>query len=205
MVIHRRFAFLAGLLVASSLVACGGSAVPDGRPGPVDAPVEASAPPSAGDAGVAAPLPDAAVDVDAAGDAATADAGRPQCNALANVAEDVSIVASPTAPPPADGGVIADGVYVVRVATLHTGVGGAAGDTGKTVKMTVKVSGAQVESVFDGVTRSATIVVDGATLRTTSTCPSQGTDDVAFSATPTTLSLYLVDNAGTRVYSLEKL
>jgi hypothetical protein len=204
MVIHRRFAFLAWLFVVPPLAACSGADAPIASPAPADPAAEAPAVPAPSPE-MPSPASDAGPAADGGPDSPDRDAGRPQCNALVNVAEDVPIVAAASEPPPAAGGAIADGVYVVRVATLYTGPGGAAGDTGKRVKMTLKVAGAQVESVFDGVTRSAVIAVDGETLRSTSTCPSAGTDDVAFSATATTLALYLIDNAGTRVYSLEKL
>lgn len=202
----HRFTFLAALVLAPLApfaTACSGAAAPDA----VEASPDASDTPSPSPAGSARPNDPRAPETDAgAGADASADhdSGKPSCNSLVNVAADVPIIAAPSAPPPATGGAIADGTYVVTRATVYTGIGGAAGPTGKSVKMTVTVAGANVESVFDGVTRSATIAMAGTMLESTTTCPGTGTDELPYSATSTSLTLVLIDTAGTRVYSLEK-
>jgi hypothetical protein len=126
------------------------------------------------------------------------------CAALPNVATEVPLIAVPSAPPAAGGGPIANGTYVATTATLFTGSGGTSGPTGKHVQMTVLIDGAHATTVFDAVTREATITRDGTNLHADSICPSKDTDDTAYTATPTTLSIYIVDSKGTRVYSLTK-
>jgi hypothetical protein len=126
-----------------------------------------------------------------------------ECNALVNVASEVPIVREATLPPPPAGGAITDGTYVVTRATLHTGPNGATGPHGS-VKMTVAIAGTKGESVFDGVTRSMHFTIVGNEMHATNICPSQGTDTVGFTARPDSLTIYLLDSAGTRVYLLEK-
>lgn len=127
------------------------------------------------------------------------------CTTLENVATPVPIVEEAADPPGPTGGAIADGTYVVTRAVRYTKPGGTAGPTTKSVQMTVRIHGQDADSVFDGVGRRARIVVDGAVLRTTSVCPTSAISDAAFSATDTTLSLYLNDSKGTRVYSMSRL
>jgi hypothetical protein len=196
MSLHHRFAVLALLAFIPLGAACSGStAEPLGE--------RAAVAPSPPDPVDAAPGADASASAD--GSVADKDAGKPACNALVNVASDVAVLAQPSAPPPAKAGAIADGTYVLTSATLYTGPGGAAGPTGETLKMTLAIDGSDGQSVFDGVTRSTKLEIVGDKLRSTSTCPGTGTDEIAYSATATTLALYLLDSKGTRVYSLERM
>jgi len=142
---------------------------------------------------------DAVADAAVSGDA---EAGKPACNALVNLGTDVPILTEAAVPPPAMGGAIADGTYVVTSATLYTGPNGASGPSGKSVRMTVAIAGMRGDSVLDDMNRSATFVIAGTKLKSTATCPGTGTDEVDYSATPESLTLYLIDSKGTRVYFL---
>ncbi len=126
------------------------------------------------------------------------------CAALPNVAPEVPIVAVASAPPAAGGGPIANGTYDATTATLFTGPGGTSGPTGKHLQMTVRIDGGSATTAVDGVTSEAAITLDGTNLHSDSICPSKQAYDTAYTATPTTLSIYVVDSKGTRVYSLTK-
>lgn len=127
------------------------------------------------------------------------------CSTLTNVAQPVEIVNQAGDAPPATGGVIASGTYVVTSAVRYTGAAGQTGPSGQKVQMTVRITGQDAESIFDNVPRRATIHVDGVNLRTTARCPSSAVDDAPFSASGDSLTLYLNDSKGTRVYSLTRI
>lgn len=127
------------------------------------------------------------------------------CSTLVNVAKAVDIVDQAGDPPAPAGGVLVDGTYVVTRAVRYTGAGGSSGPSGKQVQMTVRLKGQDAESIFDNVPRRARVQVDGVNLRTTAICPSSAIDDAPFTASGDTLTLYLHDSKGTRVYSLTRI
>ncbi|MBS2020133.1 MAG: hypothetical protein JST00_45155 [Deltaproteobacteria bacterium] len=128
------------------------------------------------------------------------------CSTLENVAKPVEMVDEAAEPPPAKGGVLSDGTYVVTRAVRYTRAGGAAGPTQVNVRMTVRITGSVAESNFDDGPRRARIAVDGTMLRSTNVCPSaSAAEDVPFSAGLDGLTLYLNDKRGTRVYSLTRI
>ncbi len=127
------------------------------------------------------------------------------CSTLVNVAQPVDIVDQAGDPPAPAGGVLVDGTYVVRKAVRYTGAGGSSGPSGKTVQMTIRLTGQDAESIFDNVPRRARVQVDGVNLRTTAICPSSAIDDAPFTASGDSLTLYLHDSKGTRVYSFTRI
>lgn len=126
------------------------------------------------------------------------------CNDLSNGAEAVTIMNADSTPPPATGGTIAEGTYVLAKATVHNGPGGATGPTAETRQMTVRFAGDKAESVFDGVNRSATVTVRGNSVHTSTTCPSTSEEDQDFSATASTFSVHTRRNKGTLVLDFVK-
>ncbi|MBX3204736.1 MAG: hypothetical protein KF764_06690 [Labilithrix sp.] len=187
------------LLAGAATAACSSSddAGPAGGPSSRETPE----PPDDAADGAAAPAdpPDAATDRSDAGDAG----GR--CNLLENVASDVPVVrVADDAPAPA-GGTIASGTYIVTAATEYTGAAGSSGETGQTVRMTFRFALPEVESVFEGVNRSATTTIDGTKLVTTTTCPSSQATETSYTATASTLSVHIVKSSSVLVYLLTRL
>jgi len=173
---------------------------------------EASPPPAAGESrpdaspDASGPTPDAAAP-DAKAPTDTADAGEAgiQCNTLQNVASDVEILAVPQAAPDFEGGAITPGTYAVTAATRYTGSGGMAAPTGQTVRMTFRFILPEVESVIEEATRSATVVVDGTNLVTTTTCPENSTVETSYTATESTLRVLVGKQPYVLVYELTRL
>lgn len=206
MALHRRFArsaLMALVPLAVASAACSGASASDlGQPEPSseDAPSSAAAP--SDPPAQAAPHDPPGRVVDGGSEA---DAAPPACTTLVNVASEVSLIANASSAPPAAGGVIADGTYVVTSATLYTGPGGASGPTSQKVRMTIAIVGPRAESISDDVGRVSTLSTVGNELHSTTSCPGTGTDVVEFTATPTSLTIHMADGAGTRVYFLDKL
>jgi hypothetical protein len=132
------------------------------------------------------------------------DIDSPACNDLANIAVPVEVHAVAAPPPAPEGGTLVDGTYVVTASTLYTGEGGASGATGDEVRMTVRIRGAQADSVFDGVNRSAVLTVDGTRVHSASTCPSKASDAVGFTSTGEGFALFLTRSEGTLVQTFSK-
>lgn len=147
---------------------------------------------------------DAAVGGDAAADGGVAaDAGGDACNGLDQLGAIVTAACEPGAPSPATrgtGGTIADGTYVLTESQFF-GICSTS-ELGETLV----VSQGTVQSLATGasgvVTRKSltyTVTSDGAMLVETQTCPANVVGTVGFSATPTRLTIYLVNALGTRV------
>jgi hypothetical protein len=136
---------------------------------------------------------------DAGADASAADAGD-NCNELAPLGGPVAATCAPDAPTPATGGTIADGTYVLTQ-SLFFGT-----CSSSTLDETLLVSGGTVQSVAvdaNGVvirkSVTTTVAGSGTALVEAQTCPPGLIVTVGFSATPTTLTIYLVNALGTRV------
>jgi hypothetical protein len=161
------------------------------------------------DAAAADPPRDAATReaVTDAGLEAAADAAKAKCNALENVATDVPVVAQPATAPPPEGGALASGTYVLTSAVEYTGPGGMSGATSKSMRMTIRIhaNGSDAETVFEGVNRTATLTTSGTTLRAATICPGTSTDENGYTATPTTLTVYIQRTSSVLVYVLSKL
>lgn len=185
--------------------ACGESAaIPDAP----DA--QTCAPPSICAAEDGESAPDTSVDAAAdarAPDAADGDAGAGgACHDLVNVGTNVVFTAEASPPPTPLGGTIVDGTYVLTTATLYTGTGGASGPTGDTRSMTMRITGARGDSIFDGVARTAQFAVSGTTMTSTSVCPeSGGTRTDGYDATPTTFAVHLGGSQGVLVQSFTRV
>jgi len=89
-------------------------------------------------------LADTSTVADSTGDTAVVDGG---CNALANTAPVVSVVAVPSAPPTLTGGTIVPGTYQSTKVEAFTGSGGSSGPTGKTFQETVLMGATRVDVV----------------------------------------------------------
>jgi|GEM_PF-4339697 len=121
------------------------------------------------------------------------------CNALVQPAEAVPVVAEPSEAPPATGGALANGTYVLRASTLYTRAGGAAGPTGAEGRMVIAVNGSVIDTVRDGERRRGTFTIDGNTLEIKTTCPAGGSDETEYSATPNEIRVYVRRSNGTLV------
>jgi hypothetical protein len=137
---------------------------------------------------------------DTGADAPASDGGDGGCNQLSQIGLAVTATCATGAPPAALGGAIVDGTYVLTGTVLY-GVC-ALPDLAETLV----VSQGTVESLAtsaDGTAtrRSLTYVIPaaGTVLTETQTCPSRVIASVRFSATPTTLTIYLTNALTTRV------
>lgn len=192
----RSFLGFAGfaLFTVVAMFGCSDDGVASGSPAQA---ATATAPPMS-----PASAPDAGDDASSTSDASDA---RKRCSDLENAASPVDFIAVAEAPPAPEGGPIASGTYVLDAATSYTGAGGASGPTGEVRRMTMRVALPDVESIFDGVHRSATCTIDGTKLVTTSTCPTRGTDENGYTATPSTLSLWSERSSSTVVLKFVKV
>lgn len=211
MSIRMRYSALFLVFVAS-FVACGGDSTSDEQPSasPTESMTDGS---TARDSGNETPSQQPVRPSDAAppADAGPGDADLPdvippkRCNTLANVAEEVTVMAIAEDPPPATGGRIADGVYVATSVTDYTGSGGASGPTRRRERLTAQVAGARIENVIaENETRSSTFTSDGNRLRILTTCPTTRTEEVLFSASETAFSVRVIQGGTTRVFDFEK-
>lgn len=144
--------------------------------------------------------PDATVTIDSA--AAAIDAAPPDavgsCNALAlpttivpktNVAQDL---------PPAMGGQLDPGLYVLTDWSVYTGVGGNAGPAGPMGRSALSVDGLNYEYLV-GTTNAAPQITDtagtyqnnGTTTTSMQGCPTLASNSFEYSADPTTFVLYI--------------
>jgi hypothetical protein len=187
-----RLAFLLG--AAASLAACssssGGGTPQDGGS---EASAEAQATPT--DGGDGGSTQDGATASDAQGDAP------PACNALANVAQPVTLQQVAQDPPQPQGGTIADGIYTITAVTLYTGPGGPSGQGGSS-QTTIQIAGTtvQVASAGDPRTQTVNLATAGTTFTATDTCPDSTVTHGSYTAAASTLLIFLdggTDDAGT--------
>lgn len=122
------------------------------------------------------------------------------CTALRNVGAEVTSQVKPTDAPAATGGAITDGIYVLESHESYTGKGGESG-AGSKRKMTLRVSGSNLELVSGEARSRMTIAVENTTLVLDLVCPNTKRSRVGYSATVTTLRLHLPDDDGTQVLS----
>jgi hypothetical protein len=182
------------------LAGCSSSVAPAATPGP-DASPDAATPMDASTPDAAAP--DAATaDAPAASDDAAADAGAP-CNTIANGAPVVDVTQIAADPPAPQGGVIVDGTYWETSLDIYTGPSGPAGVSG-TSQTTALIQGESVQLVNSGPPTRRTIMLTttaDAGFTSVDTCPDVQTSQGAYTATPTTLVIFLpggTDDAGAR-------
>lgn len=173
------------LLLASFLLACGGS---DGT----------------------VPIPAVVDDNESANEPAEAEAQPPtSCNTITNDAEPLSSIAvvASDAPTP-KGGTIPSGTFHLASIRLYAGKSGTASSIPITLKSTVEVSGTTVLQVLDG-TRpdgstlaersSESFVTNGSEITFTKTCDGTGSRTGTFTATSSALTLFLVNDVGQTV------
>jgi hypothetical protein len=143
---------------------------------------------------------DAGVQVDAG-----AGAGDGPCNALAQLGAAVVPACDAGSPPAATGGALVDGTYVLTESHFF----GACSQT--QLAQTLVVSQGTVQSIAtaagsviqDSVT--FTIGAGATTLVETETCPAHVVTSVPFTATPTTLTIFLSNALATRVSTFTRL
>ena len=179
-----------------SLILLAGCSSSSGAPStPADASPDASAP-------IDASASDASMPEDAAAsDDTGADASVP-CNAIANDAPVVNVTQVAADPPAPQGGTIVDGTYWQTAVSIYTGPSGPTGATG-TSQMTALIQGETVQLVSDGqpARRTVTLMASDAGFTSVDTCPTPQTGEGQYTATPTTLTIFLAggtDDAGPR-------
>jgi hypothetical protein len=149
-----------------------------------------------------ASAPDTSVSEDAAtSDDTGVDAGVP-CNAIANDAPVVDVTQVAADPPVPQGGTIVDGTYWQTALAIYTGPSGPAGASG-TSQMTAQIQGETVQIVSNGqpARRTVTLMTSDAGFTSVDTCPTPQTAEGQYTATPTTLTIFLAggaDDAGPR-------
>jgi hypothetical protein len=155
--------------------------------------------------GSSAAKPDAATDATAAADAAPDGAGAAldggACNAIAQLADPVTTSCDPGAPPAAAGGAITDGTYVLTESHFF----GAC--ESNVLSETLVIAQGTVQSITtDAATGQATrrsftykTTSGSATLTETETCPGAFIANVAFTATPTRLTIFMRNALGSRM------
>ena len=104
--------------------------------------------------------------------------------------------------PTPTGGAIASGTYHLTSAVLYTGPGGTAGPLAATIKSTVQVQGSVANLVQDATNKATqrltqSFQVNGTVATWTPTCPATGkSTTTAYSATPTSLTMYIPNDLG---------
>src|ERR1041385_3940142 len=102
--------------------------------------------------------------------------GPDECNALATPTNSVLAMQMASAPPTPQGGTVVDGNYIVTMAIIYTGVGGATGPTGDPAVAADKVTGNHFAYLQKDLTTSAvmrlsgTYATSGVNLTRTNTC-----------------------------------
>jgi major membrane immunogen (membrane-anchored lipoprotein) len=154
--------------------------------------------------GSSATAPDAGpADADASD--APADAGD-NCNGLAPLGPLVTATCDTGAPPPATGGTIVDGTYLLSESHFFgTCAASMLGETlvisgGKIESLAIDAGGAVLRKSL-----SYTASGSGTTMVETQTCPLSVVATIRFSATPTTLTIYLVNSLGTRLSTFTRM
>ena len=144
-----------------------------------------------------------AADPTDAGDAKV-DAPPATCAPLTNdgpVLKTIQMVAA--APPAPTGGTIPQGKFHLQEVTLYTGANGPSSTIPITLQGTEMVKGNVIEQVLDGEANqkslneraSMTFVTSGTSLTLSRTCPTLGSTKATFSATATTMLLFLPNDA----------
>jgi hypothetical protein len=156
---------------------------------------DASSPDSGTDAG-------SSVDASAAPDASVEGGTSMACNTLANTAKPVTVEQLAEGPPSPLGGTVDDGIYVLTSVAVYTGPLGPSGPSG-TAQTTIVITGSTVEIANRGEppTRTTTLSLSGTTFTSTDTCPDNVIATGSFTATSTTLAIFLdggSDDAGAR-------
>jgi len=133
---------------------------------------------------------------DAPAEAATA------CNMLTNSATPITYSQVNQDPPTPQGGTIVDGTYAMTDASIYTGPNGPSGPSGMS-QTTIQISGNTIQVVSSGQppTRTVTLATSGTSLTATDTCPDAKVNHGSYTATPTTLLIFLdggTDDAGAR-------
>lgn len=146
---------------------------------------------------------------EAAGGAGGAGGGPPPpdggCSTLVGIGAEITTVAAPTVAPPATGGTLADGTYVLTRSTLFTGPGGESGPTSIKRALTLRITGSTAEVARNkGAPQRASLSVAGSKLNIAKVCPKVGSEEVEYTATPTSLSIFETDSDGTALYFFEK-
>jgi hypothetical protein len=190
------------------LAGCGGNSTPATATG--DASLDSAIPRDGSASDAATPDDAAAVDAAATDDAAFVDAtfddagtdAGPPCNTIANDAPVVNTTEIAAEPPAPQGGTIADGTYWATALDIYTGPTGPAGVTG-TSQMTTLIQGDTVQIVSSGqpTRRTVTLTTADASFTSVDTCPDSQMSQGAYTATPTTLTIFLpggTDDAGAR-------
>jgi hypothetical protein len=137
---------------------------------------------------------DAAADVPA--EAATA------CNMLTNSASVITFSQVNQNPPTPQGGTIVDGTYAMTDASIYTGPNGPSGPSGMS-QTTIQITGSTIQVASNGqpTTRTVTLATSGTSLTATDTCPDSKVTQGSYTATSTTLLIFLdagTDDAGAR-------
>ncbi len=142
---------------------------------------------------------------------ATPDAAPPSgtCEAMANAEAPITAIdmVASAAPPPT-GGAIQDGTYRLSALTLYVGASGTAGAIPITLKGIARVQGSVVDNALEGTdgegqpiserTRE-TFTTTGPSVTYTMTCPAVKTRTGTYSASSTSMTLYLVNDTGQTV------
>jgi hypothetical protein len=170
--------------------------------GPVPTtPAEADA--SSSDSGIPteASASDGVMPEESASDAAGDDSGAP-CNTIANDAPVVNVTQVAADPPVPQGGTVMDGTYWQTSLAIYTGPSGPTGTSG-TSQMTAEIQGeiVQIVSADQPARRTVTLMTSDAGFTSIDTCPTPQSAEGYFTATPTTLMIFLAggtDDAGAR-------
>lgn len=146
---------------------------------------------------------DASEAVDAPAEAADAPhEAASACNMLANSAQVITTRQVSQDPPMPQGGTMVDGTYAMTDVSIYTGPSGPSGPSG-TTQTTIQVTGNTIQVVSTGqpTTRSVTLAISGTGFTATDTCPDSNVTQGSFTATPTTILIFLpggTDDAGAR-------
>ena len=137
-------------------------------------------------------LADADTDAAIQDGAAGGDTPAAGCNSLSQLGAPVTPTCDPGSAPAAAGGTIVDGTYVLTASRFY----GACST--EPLAETLVVAQGTVQSVATGADASAIrasvsyqLAANGTTLAETQTCPARVQTTIRFSATPTTLTIYL--------------
>ena len=140
---------------------------------------------------------DGAVETDASGGADTPDGG---CNGLTQLGAPVTPTCDPGSAPAAAGGTIVDGTYLLTESRFYGSC------STEPLAETLVVAQGIVQSIATGAGGGAIrasvsyqLGANGTTLAETQTCPAPVQTTVRFSATPSTLTIYLSTLLATRV------
>jgi hypothetical protein len=149
---------------------------------------------------------DAGAGDDAGGDASAFDAGENDCNGLSQVGPAVTATCAAGAAPAALGGTVLDGTYVLTATVLFGTC--ALPDLSETLVISQGTVESLATSADGTVTRKSLtyeIPQPGTLLVETQTCPSGLIANIRYSATPTTLTIYLTNALTTRVSTFTRL